>query len=299
MRQKPLCFPGPVVKWRLVCRRRYWQVLQDLANGPLVSTNANPMVDARYNAMVANGRTIDNPSSIKSYISQSRNYLLGLITTNVPANFSISSNGGVDFSTSVGLLALAGTAPIDVRFIAINGVTYPVTWTSVSNWTAAVALSGGTNTLTVQGLDARKNPISGATATIHVNYTGPVEQPRDKLVVNEIMYNPLLPNTSFIEIYNRSIYDPFDLSSMRLDGADFTFPGGSVIGPNGFAVVAEDRVAFAAAYGGTIPVYRVWDDRVDTNHRYTTSLQIQQQMKAAGWIPEGYGPAMVIMCSPQ
>src|SRR5207244_5896795 len=41
-------------------RRRYWQILQDLANGPLVAARANPLIDARYNAMVANGRTIEN-----------------------------------------------------------------------------------------------------------------------------------------------------------------------------------------------------------------------------------------------
>src|SRR5213594_1527728 len=112
--------------------------------------------------MVANGRTIDNPSTIKTYISQRRSYLLGLITTNVSAGFAITSNGGADFSTNRNLISLTGTAPIDARFITINGVVYPVTWTSVSNWTAQVTLSGGTNALTVQGLDAHGNLVGGA-----------------------------------------------------------------------------------------------------------------------------------------
>jgi outer membrane protein assembly factor BamB len=46
------------------------------------------------------------------------------------------------------------------------------------------------------------------------------------------------------------------------------------------------------------PVYRAWDDRVDTNHRYTTSRATRDQMVAAGWVAEGYGPDLVIMCSP-
>jgi hypothetical protein len=50
---------------------------------------------------------------------------------------------------------------------------------------------------------------------------------------------------------------------------------------------------------GTVAVYRVYDNRPDTNHRYTTSLTVRQQMQAQGWIAEGYGPAQVIMCSPQ
>ena len=45
-------------------------------------------------------------------------------------------------------------------------------------------------------------------------------------------------------------------------------------------------------------VYRVWDNRADTNHRYTTSLAVRQQMLAAGWVAEGYGPGQVIMCAP-
>ncbi|HKI72235.1 MAG TPA: hypothetical protein VKA81_07665, partial [Verrucomicrobiae bacterium] len=77
-----------------------------------------------------------------------------------------------------------------------------MTWTSVSNWTAQLALSGGNNAITVQGLDAQGNLAGGANATINVDYTGAVELPQDKLVINEIMYNPAAPHASFVEIYN-------------------------------------------------------------------------------------------------
>ena len=45
---------------------------------------------------------------------------------------------------------------------------------------------------------------------------------------------------------------------------------------------------------GTIPVYRLWNQRVDTNHRYTTSAAIKAQMLAAGYLDEG-----VVMCAVQ
>jgi len=51
--------------------------------------------------------------------------------------------------------------------------------------------------------------------------------------------------------------------------------------------------------GGTIPVYRVFNNRPDGNHRYTTDPAIRDQMVAAGGIAEGYGPNAVIMCAPQ
>ena len=235
-------------------RRRYWEILQDLANGPLVSTNVNPLLDAKYNAMVANGRTVDNPSSIKTYITQRRNYLLGLIATNVSPAFAITVNGGADFSTAQNLVTLTGTAPIGVRTITVNGVAYPIRWTSATSWNITVALSGATNTLVVEGLDARGSVVAGASLTDHVAYTGSVELPQDKLVINEIMYNPAVPDAAFVEIYNTSTGYAFDLSGWRLSGADFTFPPGTVLGANSYVVIASDRVVFAAVYGGTVPV---------------------------------------------
>jgi hypothetical protein len=47
---------------------------------------------------------------------------------------------------------------------------------------------------------------------------------------------------------------------------------------------------------GTIPVYRVWNNRADSNHRYTTSRSVRDQMIARGYLPEGYGPDGVVMC---
>jgi len=64
-----------------------------------------------------------------------------------------------------------------------------------------------------------------------------------------------------------------------------------------FYIGVPDLVS-GACPSRTVPVYRVWDNRADTNHRYTTSEQVRQQMVAAGWVAEGYGAAQVIMCAP-
>ncbi len=63
-----------------------------------------------------------------------------------------------------------------------------------------------------------------------------------------------------------------------------------------FHIGLPDVVAGACS-AGTLPVYRLWNGRIDTNHRYTTSTAVRQQMIAAGWVAEGYGPAQVIMCA--
>ena len=49
---------------------------------------------------------------------------------------------------------------------------------------------------------------------------------------------------------------------------------------------------------GTVPVYRLYNNRADVNHRYTTSSDIRAQMVNAGWLPEGYGANAVAMCAP-
>jgi Repeat of unknown function (DUF5648) len=48
---------------------------------------------------------------------------------------------------------------------------------------------------------------------------------------------------------------------------------------------------------GRVPVYRLWNARADTNHRYTTSIVIRDEMLAKGYVPEGYGPDAVAMCA--
>jgi len=49
----------------------------------------------------------------------------------------------------------------------------------------------------------------------------------------------------------------------------------------------------------TVPVYRLFDNRPDANHRYVTDRTIRDQMVATGWVAEGDGPDTVAMCAPQ
>ncbi|HEX4883138.1 MAG TPA: S8 family peptidase [Casimicrobiaceae bacterium] len=49
----------------------------------------------------------------------------------------------------------------------------------------------------------------------------------------------------------------------------------------------------------TIPVYRVFSNRADANHRYTTERAVRDQMVARGWVAEGEGADFVAMCAPR
>jgi hypothetical protein len=48
---------------------------------------------------------------------------------------------------------------------------------------------------------------------------------------------------------------------------------------------------------GEVPVYRVWNNRADSNHRYLTDRALRDTMVAAGGIAEGYGADQVILCA--
>jgi hypothetical protein len=76
--------------------------------------------------------------------------------------------------------------------------------------------------------------------------------------------------------------------------------------PNYSGYVYETASAFHAALpdtttgacpAGTTSVYRLWNHRADSNHRYTTDPAIKAAMIASGYVSEGYGPNGVAMCS--
>jgi hypothetical protein len=48
----------------------------------------------------------------------------------------------------------------------------------------------------------------------------------------------------------------------------------------------------------TTPVYRTFSNRADANHRYMTDRAVRDAMVAAGWLAEGDGADLVVMCAP-
>ena len=67
---------------------------------------------------------------------------------------------------------------------------------------------------------------------------------------------------------------------------------------NVFEVYLPDQSTGQCA-ANTVPVYRSWNNRIDSNHRYTTSASVHDAMIAKGYVAEGYGPGRpVAMCAP-
>jgi len=235
--------------------RAYWRAFQDIVTGPLSVAYLDPLIDARTAAFRANNVNF-NPGvisgQIRPYIIARQNYLAGRVAA-FAANFNVAVT---NFTTSSNIVTISGVAPLDVKFIEIDGVNYPVSWTTVTNWSLRLPMSvAGANSFTLRTFNRLGAEVPNTARTINVNFTGTIEGPQTNIVFNEIMFNALVPGAEFVELYNRSASFTFDIGGWQVNGLDYTFPEGATIGPRSFLVLAKDRVAFGNAYGGALPVF--------------------------------------------
>ncbi len=235
--------------------RMYWRALQELVNGPLDVTNSGPLLMAKYNAFTKNGFSVENPTAaIEPWLSEAQSSIASQLAAVNTTNFSVSPN--VTFSNDVAYVT--GQAPVNVDFVWINGVAYPLTWTTLTNWVVTVPLLNGTNSLSVVGVGTTGQPISGDSNNLSVVYTGTNTSPVGQVVINEIMYNPPVAGAQFVELHNNSTNATFDLSGWQLQALSYTCPAGSTIAPAGYLVLAQNGAAFDAAYGATNPVFDIF-----------------------------------------
>ncbi|MDQ6619728.1 MAG: hypothetical protein M3Z31_08540 [Pseudomonadota bacterium] len=71
---------------------------------------------------------------------------------------------------------------------------------------------------------------------------------------------------------------------------------GFVLEDAGFMFMSLPSLGLCAT--ATRPVYRLYSNRADANHRYTTDPAVRDAMVARGWLAEGDGPDRVVMCAP-
>src|SRR6266496_647511 len=98
----------------------------------------DPVLDARYANFLASGINVASPNAgLKGWISSRRAYIQSQLN-NVAAPFTITSNGGADFTTNNNLLLLAGTAPVGVKTNTVNGAAYAPVWGTITNFPRCV-----------------------------------------------------------------------------------------------------------------------------------------------------------------
>ncbi len=127
-------------------------------------------------------------------------------------------------------------------------------------------------------LSARGEPLvvknqQGQTVETHA-YPGAPSPAQQFLRVTEIMYHPApLPGNAspadefeYLELGNLSSTTTLDLTGVRLvSGVDFTFAGSTItnLPPGGRVLLVANTVAFAARYGGGLPIAGEYTGRLD------------------------------------
>ncbi len=251
--------------------RLYWSALQEGVNTFFQTGGGSALdavLDSKYAAFQANGIPFASPDAIKTWITGRRNFLLTQLNT-VSSVFNVSGSSFI--TTDSNLVTFAGTAPVSVHTITLNGITYTPTWTTVNSWRLQVPVTAGTNVIEIAGLDRLGNVVSNITRSVH--YTGADELAQDNIIINEIMYNPLISDATFIELFNRSTTYSYDLSGWRLSGLNFTFPPGTILGPRALLAICKDRAAFGNAYGWGIPALEGFDGRLDNGGETLTLIK--------------------------
>ena len=232
--------------------RMYWRALQELVNGPLAVSNTAPLCEAKFHAFVNAGLTVEDPNSaLLPWIATAGSSIASQLAAVNASGFTV--NPGVTVSHNVA--NVTGQAPVDVATVWINGVAYPLTWTTLTDWSVTLPLANGTNHLNVVGLDRKGRPITGDNGTVSVVYNGANPSPVGQIILNEIMYAPTVNHAQFVELFNNSTNRTFDLSGWHLPELGYTFPNGALLAPTNFLILAANGTAFAGAYGATNPVF--------------------------------------------
>ncbi len=268
-------------------RRALWRTYIDAMNGPMLPEQYSPQIAARRNALLQNGITgVSSTNGIYSYINSRRNYIVSQLRINDAAQLTISNNGGVDFSANSPTVTLTGNAPFAAAVIQVNGIPYPVTWTTPKTYSMVVPLTKATNKLVLMGADRLGQPLPTIQTNITITYAGAIERPGDFVAINEIQYNPSAPGASFIELFNRSTTTPFDLSRHRLEGIGYTFPEGAIIARNGYMLLAASRAEFARNYGNTIPVFDVFPGSLDNGGEHLKLISPTSQESTEEYVSD-------------
>ncbi len=197
-------------------------------------------------------------TSFATYVSQREAYIRGQVAAAIPAvSFSITTNGGNNYTESNPATTLAGNGWVNVDRIRLAGSVEPlvVTWTSQSTWQVVLPVTFGSNVFNFEAL----NTAGGVIGTDSITVTGTsslVPADATNLALVEINYNPggTNPGREFVELRNVST-NTLLLTGLRfIDGIQFTFPSGMQLAPGARILVVDDSALFTTRYGAGLPI---------------------------------------------
>lgn len=225
-------------------KRLFLGHLKNLIETKFNATYMGPWL-AHYSACTGEGYT-----GYTTNVTNRNNFVLSQISAQIPpVAFSITTNGGADFTTAGATAVLEGDGWVDVREIRLNGSpdSLPVTWLDENSWRVTVPLGLGANSITLAAFNGAGGAVG--TDTITITNTSSTEQASAaNTVISEIHYNPVAPATEFLEVMNISPVNFVDFTGCVFTaGIDYAFPTGTVIPPGGRFVISAAQFLNATA----------------------------------------------------
>ena len=256
-------------------RRLYWRTIHEALATFFKGTAVTPLLQKKYATFAPNGVSLASPFvaggayglSIPQWIDQRRSFLERELNK-VRAAFAVTSAPTVTVDTPTA--TLSGTAPVQASTLLVNGLAYPVTWTSVTAWRLSLTPAPGTHAYQVRAVDTAGTEIGAQSVTI--TYTGTSQWPA--VVINEWMASNNGSVTDpadgqpddWIELLNPTT-TPVNLGGWRL--SDSTPAPSHFFIPAGYELPAGGRLI-------------VWCDDQNTQNTPPSALHAPFKLSASG-----------------
>lgn len=216
------------------------------------------LIDTSFNAAYLNpwlahygSLTGESYTGYATNITNRNNFVLNQINSQIPSvAFTITTNGGADFSVAAASTVLEGDGWVDVRDIRLNGSpeSLPVTWLDNNSWRITVPLNTGANSITLTAINRQGTQVGTDSITI-TNTTTTEQASASNIVISEVHYHPALPaDPEFIEVMNIAPVNRVDLSGCSFAaGIEYIFPAGTILDPGSRLVITAAQFLNASA----------------------------------------------------
>ncbi len=271
--------------------RAFWGHLHDIMTRSFNRAYMDPWIDHYATFSTTGG----NYAQYKTWIDARRTQVLAQCATTVPTvAFSITTNGGANFSDVGPLTTLAGKAWLDVQNLRIAGTTelLPVTWTAKDSWQILLPVRFGPNPFTIEGIGYDGTTVIASTS-ITITGTGTIV-PADatNTVIAELDYHPAASlvtaaypskdDFEWIELQNIST-NTIELRNCHFDtGITYTFTASTLVPAGGRLIIPRRAAAFAITHPGvtTAPEYYLATD--PTGNQFSNGGEEISLVDAAG-----------------
>ena len=268
-------------------RRLFLGHLKHLADTAFNATYLNPWL-AHYSEVTGESYT-GYAGNITSRVTYVRSQINAQIP---PVAFTITTNGGNDFSTDTPSTIIEGDGWVDVRSILLNNspASLPVTWTDNNSWRISVPLAAGENAITLTATDLSGKTVGNDTIRI-TNTSAIVPASAANLAISKIHYNPVAPAGEFVELMNISATATVDLSGCSFtDGIRYDFPPNSLMAPLARLVIPASAFLEATALSNA-------GETLTLSAPGGTPIRSVSYSDEAPWPtePDGSGPSLVLI----